>query len=166
MKKAISIIPEVIDRNDAFKIVQSVSGEFSPQIQKRIFYPYHWVHFEYTVKTFLGKRTIQAYCLVDLLENQAATSDRFSVIEEEIEEENILVGDTDRETALKTAETYLVHSAIHQMKALLYPKSSIIKEIPIHKPFWVVRCENKKGERFKAIVDGITGKFQVLSSED
>lgn len=166
MKKSITVIRESISREDAFKIVQKVSGEFSPQIQKRVYYPYYWVFFEYVVKTFLGKRRIKAYCLVDLLENQASTADHFETCEIEEEEENILTPCTDPESALKTAETYLVHSAIHQMKSLLFPRAEVKNRVFLHKPFWIVRCDNLKGERFRVIVDGITGKFEILNIEE
>lgn len=166
MKQSITVIPEKITYDQAFNIVQSVSAHFSPQIQKKIFYPYYWVHFEYEVKTILGKRKIQAYTLVDMLENQAATADHFEPVTVDTEEENILTPHIDPAQALKTARTYLVHSAIHTMKALLFPRSTVISEVHLHKPFWIVRCDNRQGERFRVIVDGLTGKFQILNIED
>jgi hypothetical protein len=166
MKQNITVIPEKITYDQAFTIVQSVSSHFSPQIQKKVYYPYFWVHFEYEVKTILGKRNIQAYCLVDMLENQASTADHFDPVETEAEEENILIPQISTDLALKTAQTYLVHSAIHTMKALLYPRSTVINKVHLHKPFWIVRCDNRQGERFRVIVDGLTGKFQILNIED
>ncbi len=166
MKQSITVIPDKISYDQAFNIVQSVSSHFSPQIQKKIYYPYYWVHFEYEVKTILGRRQIQAYCLVDMLENQASTADRFEPVEALAEEENILIPNIKNEEALKTAQTYLVHSAIHTMKALLYPRSTVISQVHLHKPFWIVRCDNQQGERFRVIVDGLTGKFQILNIED
>lgn len=151
-----------IDRNDALRMVSGYSSSFTPQIQKRIYYPYYWVHFEYTVKTILGSRTIQAYCLVDLINNQAATADSFQWESLEIEEENILQPEISAETALGTARSYLLHSSIHTMKALLCPEKKVLAEKVMYKPFWIVRFENEKKERFRLLVDGMTGKFQVI----
>ncbi|MBI9102553.1 MAG: hypothetical protein JEY99_09070 [Spirochaetales bacterium] len=162
----IQAIETSITREDANKIVGRVSAGFIPQVQKLIYYPYFWVHFEYEVKTILGKRKVDAYTLVDLLENQASTADRFETIEVEEDNENILDPDVDLDSAMKTAQTYLVHSAVHEAKSLIFPKSEVKKSLVMYKPFWIVRCENSKKERFRVIVDTVTGKFEILNIEE
>jgi len=160
--RTINSLKENISRSDALMAVSGSSGAFTPQVQKQLFYPYYWVHFQYRVKTILGERLLQAYCLVDLLNNQAATADEFQWEPRQEEEENILQPEVAEESALETARTYLLHSSIHTMKALLCPEKTILDQRLLYKPFWIVRCDNRKKEHFHLLVDGMTGKFQVL----
>ena len=161
--KTIDMIPVSIERDEAASIVLAHAGGYNVQVQKLIYYPYLWVHFRYTVKTLIGKsRVINASCLVDLINNQAATTDRFDIESIEVPADNVLGSDYDVETAFKTATTYLTHSAIHTMKALLVPDYEVIDKKHIFKPFWIVRCTSRNRDSFKVIVDTLTGKFQVL----
>ena len=161
--KTIELIPVSITRDEAASIVLAHAGEYSVQVQKLIYYPYLWVYFKYTVKTLLGKsRIIDASCLVDLINNQGATTDRFELSSESVPADNILEPDYDSETALATAKSYLLHASINKMKALLTPRYEVVENKQIYKPFWIVRCTNRSRDSFKVIVDSLTGKFQVL----
>ena len=159
----IEALPVSIDRDRAASVIRSLSGDFSVEVQKVIYYPYLWVFFIYSVKTIIGKRRdVKASCFVDLINNQASTTDKFTLETESVSSDNILSPDVGEEEAFKTASTYLTHSAIHKMKALLVPDYEVVEKKIVYKPFWIVKCRNRKRENFKAIVDACTGKFQVL----
>lgn len=159
----ITALQKTIERDRAQMIVGGTSGEFSAQVQKILYYPYHWFHFEYDVKTLLGKRTIQAFIMVDLINNRAHTADRFEFAEIEVPQDNVLKPDFPKEAAKDTAGTYLLHSSIHEMKALLCPEKRIVDERMTYKPFWIVRCVNFKNETFRVMVDAMTGKHQIIN---
>ncbi|MDC7227067.1 MAG: hypothetical protein PQJ61_09930 [Spirochaetales bacterium] len=163
VKTKINLIPGTINENDAKNIVSKYSEHHSVQVQKLIYYPYYWFLFSFTVKTLFGKsRSTKASCLVDLINNHAATTDSFDIAEKEVLTAGILEQDYTQEQALKTAKTYLMHSSIHNMKVLFAPDSEILKQSLVHKPFWIVKCTNRDRHSFKVIVDAVTGKFQVL----
>ena len=159
----ITSIPETITEDDANRIVMQYASGYNIQVQKKIYYPYFHVLFSYTVKTLFGRsRETKASCLVDLINNQASTTDKFEITEYRVQPENILEGDIDEEGALRTAKTYLTHASIHNSKVLFAPDSTILEKRFVYKAFWIVKCSNRNRETFKAIVDAVTGKFQVL----
>ena len=152
-----------IDHDRAALIVEKYAGDHAVQVQKLIYYPYFWVFFNYSVKTLIGKsRIIKASCMVDLINNHAATTDSFESVKKDVPSENILEADFTAEQAFETAKTYLTHAAIHKMKALLVPDYEVVDKKTIYKPFWIVRCSNTDLHKFKVIVDGVTGKYQLL----
>ena len=162
-KVIINAIPGEIEQEDAYGIVSKHSEQYAVQVQKKIYYPYYWVLFSYTVKTLLGKsKDIKASCLVDLINNHAATTDVFETAKTEVICDNILEQDYSSEDALKTAKTYLTHASIHTSRVLFAPDSKILKESLVYKPFWIVKCTNRDRHSFKVIVDAVTGKFQLL----
>ncbi len=163
MDKTISAIAPGISRNQARGILCRVAGTYKPQVQKLVYYPYLWTHYEYTVKTILGKRSVRAYILVDLIHNIASTSDSFDYEDISVDEEIIIPRKIDVETAGETAKTYLLHSAVHKMKTLLLPEARIRERREIYKPFWIVKCVNRNRESFRVLVDGLTGKYEILS---
>ncbi|MBI9106947.1 MAG: hypothetical protein JEZ04_09405 [Spirochaetales bacterium] len=163
VKILINAIPSEIEQNEAMSIVLKYSEQHSVQVQKKIYYPYYWVLFSYTVKTLFGRsRSTKASCLVDLINNQAATTDKFEFAETQVIKDNVLEHDYTEEQAIKTARTYLTHASIHNMKVLFAPDSEILKQSIVYKPFWIVKCTNRDRHSFKVIVDAVTGKFQVL----
>jgi hypothetical protein len=162
-KVEIKTLPCSIDRDKAALIVEAYSDQHSVQVQKLIYYPYYWVLFSYTVKTLIGKsRVINASCMVDMINNHAATTDKFEASIEAVPKDNILEYDYSEEEAFKTAKTYLTHAAIHKMKALLVPDYKVKERGIIYKPFWIVRCTNSNRHKFKVMVDAVTGKYQLL----
>ncbi|HAK45120.1 MAG TPA: hypothetical protein DCO79_04260 [Spirochaeta sp.] len=163
VKTIVNVIPFSIEKNDAQNIVSNYSKQYSVQVQKLIYYPYYWILFEFTVKTLFGKsRKTKASCLVDLINNHAATTDKFELYEAEVLKNSVLEHDYSPEEAVKTARTYLTHSSIHNTKVLFAPDSKIKKESLVYKPFWIVKCTNRDRHSFKVIVDAVTGKFQLL----
>jgi hypothetical protein len=163
MKQEINGIPVGISRSQAASLLTAKAGVFKPQVQRMVYYPYLWVNYVYTVKTFLGKRSIRAYILVDLLNNIAATADQFDYEPVLVESESLISTEVELETALKTAETYLLHSAIHKMKTLLLPQAEVQKQTTLYKPFWIVKCMDRKRRSFRVLVDGVTGKYEILN---
>lgn len=162
-KTLINAIPAGIERNEAKSIISNYSENHSVQVQKLIYYPYYWVLFSYTIKTLLGKsKSIKASCLVDLINNHAATTDKFDFCSTEVLKDSVLEHDYSAEQAINTAKTYLTHSSIHNTKVLFAPDYEIIKESLVYKPFWIVKCMNRDRHNFKVIVDAVTGKFQLL----
>ena len=159
----INLTPADMTENDAKNIVAKHSEGYSVQVQKMIYYPYYWFLFSFTVKTLFGKsRDIKASCMVDLINNHAATTDAFNSQETVVLKDNVLENDFNEEDAYKTARTYLTHSSIHNMKVLFAPDSEIIEKQLVYKPFWIVKCTNRERHTFKVIVDAVTGKFQLL----
>lgn len=163
MEITINAVKPGITRSQAVGILTRTAGSFKPQVQKLVYYPYLWVHYLYTVKTFLGKRSIRAYILVDLLHNIASTSDAFDYEEAAVEAETVIPSKTDLQTAGETAKTYLLHSAIHKMKTLLLPEAEVQDQKEIYKPFWIVKCTNRDRHSFRVLVDGLTGKYEILN---
>lgn len=163
MERTVHAIKPEITRNQAVGILSAVSGNYRPQVQKLIFYPYLWVHYVYTVKTFLGKRSIRAYILVDLLHNLASTADSFNFEELTVDEESLIPSKTEPEEAMATAKTYLLHSAVHKMKTLLLPDARVEEQRDLFKPFWIVKCTDRNRQTFRVLVDGLTGKYEILN---
>ena len=163
METTICAIKPGISRNQARCIISGVSGDFSPQVQRLVYYPYLWVHYVYTVKTFLGKRSIKAYILVDLLNNLASTADSFEHEDIAVDEEALIPFSVGKEKALETARTYLLHSSIHKMKTLLLPESRVQEERELYKPFWIVKCTDRDRLSFHVLVDALTGKYEILN---
>ena len=160
---AIESVPVEIDRDRAASIIRHLSGDFNVEVQKLIYYPYLWVFFIYSVKTLLGRRKdVKASCFVDLINNQASTTDKFTLEQIKVNPDNVLESDISEDAAFNTASTYLTHSAIHKMKALLVPDYEVVEKKLVYKPIWIVKCRNRNAENFKMIVDACTGKFQVL----
>lgn len=163
IKVAINAIPIGIEHDEAVGILSKHSEQHSLQVQKMIYYPYHWILFSYTVKTLFGKsHEIKASCLVDLINNHAATTDKFETCETEVIKDSVLEPDYTQEQAIKTARTYLTHASIHNSKILFAPDSKILEQSAVYKPFWIVKCTNRDRHSFKVIVDAVTGKFQLL----
>ncbi len=159
----ITALRRTIERDRAQAIITGRAGTYSVQVQKILYYPYLWVHYEYDVKTVLGKRTIRAYVMVDLINNQAHTADRFETEKMNAAPENILTADVANEKALATAGSYLLHSSIHEMKALLCPQKRVVESLNLYKPFWIVRCINPDDDSFRVMVDAMTGKYQIIN---
>ncbi|MCF7928961.1 MAG: hypothetical protein K9L68_08620 [Spirochaetales bacterium] len=162
-EQTILALTQHISAQQAEAVLSAAASQFNTQIQRRIYYPYYWVHFHYSVKTVLGKRDIEAYCFVDLINNLASTADRFESETISVPANNVLQSKMDEEAAYKTARTYLLHSSIHKMKALLLPKYEIVQKAFVYKPFWIARCTNANREQFHMLVDGVTGKYEALT---
>ena len=160
--KKISSIHQNISNKDAERIIERVSGDYIPQVQKKIYYPYYWFLMEYTTKHFILKRNIQASCFVDLRNKIASTTDKFHWEEIEVSEENVMEGQIGEQEALKIARSYLVHSAVHNMKSLIFPNFTLVQKMQMFKPYWIVRCQRSDLFEFKVIVDGATGRFKIL----
>lgn len=158
----ITCIKHEIGNKEAQRIVEARAGGCYTEVQKLLYYPYYWVLFSYKAKTILGNRTIKASCLVDLRRNQASTTDSFERIEIEAEEEQLIEPTVSEEAAHKMAETYLVHSAIHKMKALLLPETETLEKGRVYKPFWIVKCTAPAKEAFFVLVDSVTGKYEII----
>ena len=159
----IKTVAASIDQDDAYNIVKRHSDGFIVALQKKIFYPYFWVYFSYSVKTVFGRvKENNASCFVDLINNQASTTDRFAVEETEAIKDNVLEYDYGPESALETAKTYFTHSFIHNTRLLTTPEYEILEQMLVYKPFWIVKCSNHDKYSYKVIVDAATGKFQLL----
>lgn len=163
MQKEIHAITRHIDNNQAVRILSSTAGVFKPQVQRLVYYPYLWVDYLYSVKTFLGRRSIRASILVDLVHNIAATADFFDSEKIIVEEESLIPGRTNSESAIKTAETYLLHSAIHKMKSLLLPSAVLRDKIELYKPFLIVKCTDRRRRSFHVLLDAVTGTYEILN---
>ena len=155
-------IKQNITEKHALEVVKSRSKDLFPVMHSKVYYPYYWFHFSCTVKTLLGSKSIKASCLTDLCRNQAFTTDYFE--KENLEEDStLIVQDKYSECeAYKTARTYVVHSSIHLMKALLLPEVSLIEKERVYKLFWLVECQQQRSALFLILVDSTTGKYEIL----
>ena len=159
----ISSIRTSISHSRAQNIVEQNARGYYTEVQKRIYYPYYWFFFANTVKTLLGVRTIRASCLVDLCSGQASTTDNFMQEEIEADMDSVLEGKIGEEEAYQKARTYVVHSTIHVMKALLCPEIVVLEKRILHKLFWIVKCSHPGKEPFRVIVDSVTGTYEILA---
>jgi len=166
MKQTITAVKQHISSQQAALLVQSAAGDFVAQVQKKIYYPYFWFYFRCSVKILKWEHPMRVSCLVDRINKEAATSSLFEREEVEADTENILEGELSREEAYKMAETYVVHASIHKMRSILYPKQQLVEEAAVYKPFWLVKCSHPRKTSFRVIVDGGTGKLQILKIQE
>ncbi len=159
----IEIIKQSIGAKEAEVLLERVSADFKPRVQRIIYYPYYWYYFKYTVKSLFGVRELHVPCIVDSLNKQAATVDKFEVENVNSDPVDILTPKIEDREALKIAKSYVIHAVMHRMKSLLFPELKLEDKKFLYKPFWIVKCTNRKGESFKVMVDGVTGKYQILS---
>jgi len=102
------------------------------------------------------ERSFKASCLVNLRDSKAATSDPFDSEEVKADSENVLPCAVDGEEAKKIAQSYIIHSARHKMKSLLIPQMELLEQARVYKPFWLIKCENRKRNSFRVLLDGVT----------
>ncbi len=159
----IEAVKQNVDATEAELLLERVSADFKPRVQRIIYYPYFWYYFRYRVKTIFGVREIHVPCIVDSRNKQAATVDEFEIETINTDPVDVLEPKIRDEEALKIAKSYVVHVVIHRLKSLLFPELELEGRKFLYKPFWIVKCTNRKNESFKVMVDGITGKYQILS---
>jgi hypothetical protein len=166
MKQKITAVKQYISSQQAAMLVQSGAGDFVAQVQTKIYYPYFWFYFRCSVKILKWEHPMRVSCLVDRINKEASTSSLFEREEVEVDTENILESSLEREEAYKMAQTYVVHASIHKMRSILFPKQQLMEEAAVYKPFWLVKCSHPRKGHFRVIVDGGTGKLQILKSEE
>ncbi len=164
--ETITTIRQNISSEQARLIVDSVSADYSTQVLKKIYYPYHWFFYNCTVKMLFRERSFKASCLVNLRDSEAATSDLFDREDVSADSENVLPCAVAGEEAGKIAQSYIIHTARHKMKSLVIPQMELLEQARVYKPFWLIKCENRKRTSFRVLLDGVTGKFQILSVKE
>lgn len=162
MEKILTI-KQNINSIEAKQIIDRLSEDYIPQVQKKVYYPYYWYLFKYSVKTIFGEKTIRVPCIIDMLNKQASTVDYFEREIIAVEQENIIQGKLKKSEALKSAKSYHIHAVMHKLKSLIYPEIGLLEEKTVYKPFWIIKCDSKGHNSFKVMVDGVTGKFQILN---
>ncbi len=164
--ETITTIRQNISSEQARLIVDSVSADYSTQVLKKIYYPYHWFFYNCTVKMLFRERSFKASCLVNLRDSEAATSDLFDREDVSADSENVLPCAVAGEEAKEIAQSYIIHTARHKMKSLVIPQMELLEQARVYKPFWLIKCENRKRTSFRVLLDGVTGKFQILSVKE
>jgi len=162
MEKILTI-KQNINQIGAIHIIDNLSEYYVPQVQKKLYYPYYWFLFKYSVKTIFGEKTIRVPCIIDMLNKQASTVDDFEREFISVEQENIIQGKLKKLEALKSAKSYIIHAVMHKLKSLIYPEIELLEENVVYRPFWIIKCDRNGYNSFKVMVDGVTGKFQILN---
>ena len=148
----------------AERVVQSSSPGWTPRAERRLYYPYFWFHFRYTATTFLGRSRLRAWCLVDTRTRLGATADAFELQTVEPDARDIVAPGIDEAEARRIAERYTGYVLRNRRRALVAPTIELLSCRMVHKPFWIVKCSRAHQPSFRVLVDGITGRFHLLSS--
>jgi hypothetical protein len=160
----IPCLPATVDRREAEAIVAGSSGEFSARVERRVFFPYHRLHFRCSARTLFGESAVKVLCLVDARTGVASTIDPFEMTEIDAPADELIDDRIDETDAREIAERYVGYVMRTKRKALIAPKTEVVEVGVIHKPFWIVRCTNGSKPSFRVLVDGVTGGFFVLGN--
>lgn len=158
----LTVIKEVLTEKDALITVQRRAENYSVRSEGKLYYPYFWFFFSCSVKTFFGSRNRKASCLIDLLRNQAATTDPFITSEVETDPSQFIQEKYTEQEAYCTASTYMVHASIHITRSLLLPQLEVLDKGKVYKAFWIIECTHLQKTSFKVMVDSITGKYEMI----
>lgn len=162
MTHTISVVRPSVTREQAAAIVQARCDDFSAAVDRQVYYPFHWFRFDGLARVLLWRRRLGAWCMVDLINAQAATCDRFECEDVAVEEEDVLPPTIDADRARALADTCIHHAATHRMRSLAMPRFDLQEDKPVHVPFWIVACTHPRHDPFRAIVNAATGTYQIL----
>lgn len=162
MTRTVTTIRERIDGERAAAIVARVAPGHTVEASRRVYYPYRWYRFRCTAIWWLGRRSIEASCLVDARRGEAATSDRFERTRRTIAARELIDARVDDEQALATARTYVDHATTHGLRTLARRELELLEADSLHKPFWIVRAERPGAPPLEVLVDAVNGRFQLL----
>ena len=93
-----------------------------------------------------------------------ATTDAFDRDYVRADEGAIVDATVDASDALHFAERYTAYVIRNQRKALVVPRVEVLEREVVYKPFSIIGCHRDGPSRFRVLVDGVTGRFQTLSS--
>jgi len=133
-----------------------------PRVAAKRYYPYHRVLIRYSARTLLGESALKISCIVDARTGVASTVDPFEIEEVEVAEDEVIIGVIGEAEARQITERYVAYVVRNRRKALVVPKTEVLEHGVVHRPFWIVRCEDGSTAPFRVLVDGITGGFHVL----
>jgi hypothetical protein len=166
MSRSISCINGGISQEGAERLVAAGSEDWTPRVQTKLHYPYHWFLMRYSAKTIFGESALRVSCLIDGRTRIGATTDAFEVEHATVHDDEVIEPRVGEAEACRLAERYTSYVVRNKRKALVTPRVEILDRAVVHKPFWVVRCANGSKPEFRVMVDGATGGMCVLGSQE
>jgi len=165
MRVRIDAVRQNISPVQAESNIRRVCEDFVPQVQKKLYYPYFWAEFEYSVNVLIkGRKQFNANCVVDLINRVAAVTDSFESESILVPTEFVLRHQANTEEAIQLAKSSLVQQVMLKMKSLLYPDIKIMQHSVVYKPFWILKCESTNGEgHIRVLLDAVTGGYEILN---
>ncbi|MCG3179029.1 MAG: hypothetical protein BIFFINMI_01360 [Phycisphaerae bacterium] len=162
MTHAVSAVRQSVAADQAAAIVQARCGEFTASVRRRVYYPFHCFRFDGSARVLLWRRRLIAWCMVDLINAQAATCDPFEREQADVDERDVLRPTIDAGRARGLAEACIHHAFIHRTRSLAMPRFELVEQHPVHVPFWIVVCTHPRHDAFEAVVNAATGGYQLL----
>lgn len=124
---------------------------------ERIYVPYFWYRASGDTPTPFGRRAFEVDCLVDALNGDAATCDRFALEEERVSKDALLQPRCAEAAARRSATQRVTHQIGRAVRTLADFGVVLEARGVVHKPYWLLR--SVKGT---LLVDGATGGWYPL----
>ena len=126
-------------------------------ISDEVYFPY--VHIEATCRSpgIATRGKLNLNCLVDAVNDLAATADSFNVHQLETEKHKVVIGNVGLPEARRSAQRYLFHHLGRRARAILDFGIELQAAKPVYKRFLI--AETKAG---RVLVDSTTGGTYAL----
>lgn len=163
----IAAIASDLGKEGVERLVRSTAPEQTVRAERKLYYPYFWLQLRYAAHTFLGKSAVRLSCFVDSRTRIGATTDPFELERLDPNERDVITPLVDECEAHRIAERYAGYVLRNRRRAFVAPTIEVLSCEMIHKPFWIVTSRSRAQQSsLRVLVDGITGGFHPLSSED
>ena len=125
--------------------------------RRKVIYPYYQFTAVCDVATLLGKKHVELTCLVDGINNVAATADKIEAQESTSDYDSVLAPTIGAAAALRTARRYMFHHLCRQSRSLMRFNTRIEPRGIYYRTFWI-----DDDGRQQVLVDAATGGVYPL----
>lgn len=163
----IAAIASDLGQEGVERLVRSAAPAQTVRVERKLYYPYFWLQLRYAAHTFLGSSAVRLSCFVDSRTRIGATTDPFELELIDPNQRDIITPRVDESEAHRIAERYTGYVLRNRRRAFVTPTIEVLSCRMVHKPFWIVTSRSRARQpSLRVLVDGITGGFHPLSSED
>ncbi len=167
MSAPINVISGGLERGEVERRIAGASPGWKVEIEREIYYPYHWVLLRYAASTLLGKSAVPIWVVVDARTRIAATTDPFElapVEREQLKTTTIVDPQVPATDAVGIAQRYAAYVMRNRHKALVVPQVDLLEQDLVYKPMSTVRLSREGEQSFRVLVDAMSGAFHALST--
>jgi hypothetical protein len=157
----IRAIGTAVRASEAVAILEA-SAPVSAEVERELFYPFHWFLLRSSAKTLFGTSALGVSCLVDARRRRCATADPFETEDRVVTPENIVEPTLAESDGLRIAERYASYVVQRRRSAFVRQHLEVVEQDLVYKPFWIVHCRQERSRPFRMLVDGVTGGFYPL----
>jgi len=154
----IDVLTERLAENAALSVVRELTLDDDAAVERKIYFPYFRFDAKCKVPALFGRKETVIPCLVDAINNVAATADPVAIDSTSVPAGSALPSDHSVDQAEREARRYLQHHLGRRLRTIADFGVELEALGIVHKAFWIVRSGSAR-----VIVDSVTGQPQRLN---